>query len=89
MIGCTGVTSPVSGPLFTNVDFDGQVVDNNVSSEKIDEAFARGILGVAFGDASIEEAKEDGRIAEVASIDHSAFSVLFFYSSYCTIVKGI
>jgi hypothetical protein len=43
---------------------------------------------VAFGDASIAEAKRRGGITTVATVDHSSTSILGLYSRFCTVVAG-
>jgi len=89
--GC--VNSPVSGTLYTNINHSGPgdagIVDNNVNSTKVGVSKCVGILNaIAFGDCSVNEAKADGQITKVASVEHESMSILFFYDSYITIVHG-
>ena len=46
------------------------------------------LVWVAFGDASINTAKNAGQIKQVASVDYDTFNLLGVYGSYCTIVRG-
>jgi hypothetical protein len=56
---------------------------------KSGEACVMSILGVvALGDGSIEAAKQDGGITQVASVDHTVFSILGLYANVCTKVTG-
>ena len=87
--GCATVASPVgNGAIVTSVQ--GPVaMTENVGSKKSGKSCASNVLGLfATGDASIEQARRNGGVAKVASVDHSAFSVLFLYSKFCTIVHG-
>jgi len=86
--GCAGAASPLVGGIFTNVNY-GDTATPAASANKEGKACASSILGfVATGDASVAAAKVSGGITTVASVDHSAFSVLSIYAEWCTIVKG-
>ncbi|MBI2061508.1 MAG: hypothetical protein HYT87_17345 [Nitrospirae bacterium] len=88
LAACAVAPAPLVGTLYTNVSYPRQVW-HGLETSKRGEACASSILGlVATGDASIEAAKKDAGIHEVASVDHTGSSVLFFYSTYCTIVTG-
>lgn len=54
------------------------------------EACSHSVLWlVAFGDSSIEAAKEAGQITKVGAIDHQVLGVLgFVYHRHCTVVSG-
>ena len=59
------------------------------SGTKSGEACAMSILGVvALGDASIDLAKSNGGVTQVASVDHKVFSILGIYANVCTVVHG-
>lgn len=64
-------------------------VDNNVSSSKKGEACVTNVLHLyVTGDSSIEAAKKDGDIKNVAYVDRTFDAVFPFYQKGCTIVKG-
>lgn len=86
--GCATVQTPLFGGLFTSVK--APVDSENVAPvNKAGKACATSILGlIALGDASIEKAKRDSGIANVATVDTSATSFLTLYGRYCTIITG-
>lgn len=84
--GCAS-SEPV-GVLY-NSTANGVSANNKVFSEKTGKSCATSILGwVAIGDNSINDAKADGGITEVATVDNTAFNVLGVYGHYCTVVSG-
>ena len=61
---------------------------SGTATAKKGEACASVFLALfAWGDASIERAKRDGRITEVTTIDHHSTNFIGF-GSFCTIVYG-
>ena len=88
--GC--VSSPVTGMFYTNAIHpgvgSGGIVDNNIKTEKVGTSTCKSILGlVAYGDCSVDAAKQNGEITKVNSIDHQSKKAMF-YGSYSTIVRG-
>lgn len=86
---------PNHGVLFTQTKFAGDINPaNDVVSAKTGEACMHYVLNiVALGQAGAGDAAQAGGIKRIATIDHSAFSVLSFYgiapyAQYCTIVAG-
>ena len=80
--------SPVAGILVT-------AVDGPVNATTFDQTARSGsscafsLLGlIAWGNASIDEAKREGQIKQVASVDFSSFSLLGTFGSFCTVVRG-
>jgi hypothetical protein len=87
--GCAVVASPVgNAAIYTGVR--GPITTGTASSgTKEGRACASNIIGiVAVGDASIAEAKRNGGIGAVATVDHDSLNVLGVYSRFCTIVTG-
>ena len=89
-----GGPSP-AGLLFTNVDVPAQsltvATDNTAASVKTGTSSARALLGlIAFGDASIQAAMQDGGITKVHHVDHQVVHILAggLYLSTTTIVHG-
>jgi hypothetical protein len=84
-------SGPVSGLLFTNNDYAGEV--NPDSSIPI-LAEARGcqysILGLfSMGNSSAGQIASNNGIRRIATIDHSTFSILhIFFIRNCTIITG-
>ena len=91
--GCMIVDSPIKGVLGTEVIW-GDIATGEKGSPapgalKEGKACAESILGLlARGDASVRAAKENGKITEVISVDHSARNLLNIVGEWCTIVKG-
>lgn len=88
--GCGAyASSPVFGGLYSDVHGPVQAGDPGVEATKEGEACASSYLGIiGAGDASIHSAKEDGGIADVASVDHHTTSILGLIAEYCTVVRG-
>ena len=87
--GCAVVASPGgNGSIYTSVQ--GPIAPGTATSgSKTGRACAMNVLGVvATGDASIAEAKRQGGITTVASVDHESLSVLGVYSRFCTVAAG-
>ena len=83
----------VAGPgIVTGSIYSGYTLGSGVgpgTGTKTGQACVITVLGVvALGDGSIDEAKKQGGIAQVASVDHTVFSVLGVYGSVCTKVTG-
>ena len=89
--GCMIVDSPIKGVLGTEVIWGDIATGETVpaGSMKEGKACADSILGLlARGDASVRAAKENGKITEVISVDHSARNFLNIVGEWCTIVRG-
>jgi hypothetical protein len=88
--GCMIVDSPIRGVMGTEViwgDVAGKAATAN--TEKQGKACAESILGlIAKGDASVRAAKENGKITEVTTIDHSARNFFGIVGEWCTLVRG-
>lgn len=91
--GCMIVESPIKGLLGTEVTW-GDVATAEPSAPGLNKskegtACAQSILGLlARGDASVRQAKANGGITEVTSVDHSARNLLNIVGEWCTIVRG-
>lgn len=86
--GCASVATPTTGFLYTAVQ--GPIVTGTATdASRTGQACANNILGIiAVGDASIDAAKKNGNIKNVASVDHDSLTVLGLYGKFCTVVKG-
>ncbi len=86
--GCTAPNGPVFAPIV--IDAYGPVAgfDNNVRSDKVGRAMAKGIIMVGTGDASIERAAANGRITRIHHVDSQSMNILGVYSQYETVVYG-
>jgi len=88
LTGCMGVASPVAGWVYTEAKWDGDV-ENGPAATKEGKACATSILAmIATGDASLDAAKANGGITQVAEVNHSSKNILGVWGEYCTIVKG-
>jgi hypothetical protein len=81
---------PPSGLLFSNyaapIDVD---VDQSTIGKKLGESSSYSILGlIAFGDASVTAAAEDGGLSRVDHLDYSYTNFLFIYHSFTTRAYG-
>ena len=85
----TGCAYAPTGPglIYMNVKWPMDAYEGT-STVKRGEACQRIFLALfAWGDASVEAAKRNARIAEVTTIDHTTFNLVGF-GSFCTIVWG-
>ena len=91
--GClTTAPTQVEG-LFLDVDVHGPHAwvaefDNSVAPSKSGRAEASGILGVAYGDASIRTAMQAGGLTQIHHVDTRTITVLGLYAKSTTIVWG-
>ncbi len=89
--GCSQSYSPLSGMLYTDINYpsyyDG--VEAAGPGPRRGTAQATSILGlVATGDASIEAAAKNGGISRIHTADHKTMNLLGLYATYTTIVTG-
>ena len=85
--GCLAYT-PVVGVIVTAVE--GPITATPYDqSARTGKSCAYSVLGwVAWGDASINTAKNAGQIKQVASVDFETLNVLAVFGSFCTVVRG-
>ena len=84
--------APVNGILLT-MDTGGPHAwsgefDNGVAATKSGMAEAQGVLGVSWGDASVNAAMANGGLTKIHHIDCKTFNVLGIYAKSTTIVWG-
>lgn len=86
--GCAVASAPVSGVLYTDVNYPITATSNEQGS-KSGEASATSILGIiATGDASVAEAAKNGGISKVKTVDVKSTSILGIYAKYTVVVTG-
>lgn len=87
--GCFAqAASPVTGVFYSDVKAPLDA-EGDAQAVREGQACTTSILGmVATGDASIEAAKEEGGITDVATVDYSSSGVLGIFAEFCTIVHG-
>lgn len=93
LCGCMIVDSPIKGVLGTEVIWGDVATGESGATApgalKEGKACAESILGLlARGDASVRAAKQNGKVTEVTSVDHSARNFLNIVGEWCTIVRG-
>jgi hypothetical protein len=92
LAGCSLVAPvvPPTGVIYTDISAPiNTYVANTAISGKVGRASSKDILGlVAWGDASVRAAADEGGLTTVDHIDYEFFNVLFFFSKYTTIVYG-
>jgi len=85
--GCVVINTPIHGILY-----DGSKGPTSAGGAdegaKTGEACAQGVLGIVWGDASIEAAKKAGGITKLGYVDYNVSSVLAVWAKYCTVVHG-
>jgi hypothetical protein len=89
--GCMIVESPIRGVVGTEVIWGDVAAGKGPTpgGMKVGKACAESILGlIARGDASVRAAKENGKITEVFSVDHSARNFFGIVGEWCTLVRG-
>jgi hypothetical protein len=88
LTGCSSLRQPVIGGIYSDVTAS-EAVSSNQAGNRVGQACAQSYLNlVATGDASIEAARRAGGITLITSVDGQSSNILFFYSKYCTIVRG-
>ena len=88
LVGCATAHSPVTGFIYSEVQSGVGATANQVGN-RVGSACATSYLGVvATGDASIEQARKNGGITQISSVDASSENILMFWAKYCTIVRG-
>jgi hypothetical protein len=88
LTGCGTLRAPVIGAIYSDVTAS-EGVSSNQAGNRVGQACASSILSIiATGDASVEAARRAGGITLITSVDGQSSNILFFYSKYCTIVRG-
>ena len=86
LCACVAPATYVGTGLFSNTK--QPVMATNAVGVKTGRACATNILGlIVSGDMSIEAAKKDGNITQVASVDTDVKSYAI-YAEVCTVVTG-
>ena len=91
--GCasTGATSGTGAGLLYQINTEG-VVATGVplrNGHGVGVACAKNVAGMlVYGDASIENARRQGNIQEIVSVERSYERILGLWGEMCTIVKG-
>ena len=86
--GCAFVASPLVGVVYTDVQAPLTATSNDVGT-KVGTAEANSILGiVATGDASINQAAQNGNITSISHVDYNTKSILGIYATFTVTVYG-
>jgi len=85
--GCSH--APLGGVIFTDLQMP-EAATANPAGNREGQSCAKSVLGlVAWGDASIENARRNGGITMISSVDTSYKSYLGLgYAVRCTVVRG-
>ena len=93
--GCAGIyrtpVQPPQGTAFTNIQAPVSTDFNEETPAGMEtgKASTQNILGlVAWGDASVEQAAENGDLSRVNHVDYKFLNVLGIYSQYTTVAHG-
>jgi hypothetical protein len=85
--GCA--TYVPSGIVYTGTKAGIAAGEGGVSHGKVGTATAKSIMGlVAWGDASIQTAAQNGGITQIRYVDYEVENILGIYGKYTTIVYG-
>jgi len=81
LTGCASTSSTSAGySVFYNKTVDKITATTAAGESKKGTSCVINVLGLfAVGDASIEEAKKQGNIKVVSSVDRDAFRIFIFY----------
>jgi hypothetical protein len=85
--GCVTYTGPMHGALFSSVKRN-EAVGSADGRGVVVRTKAQGVLGIAWGDASVEAAMQTGQINKIHHVDVETFHVLGLYATYTTTVYG-
>lgn len=86
--GCANLSSR-TGVAAIAVQTEAGMATEGTAAHKRGQACSHNVLGiVTYGDSSIQRAKTDAGITDVASVDYEYLKVLVFYGRVCTIVHG-
>ena len=90
LAGCfTAPVVPPAGLIYTGYEAPMDINTDATQMGTRGEAYSHCILGlVAWGDASIEAAAQDGAISTVNHADYRALNILLLYQRFTTIVYG-
>ncbi|MBO5911750.1 MAG: TRL-like family protein [Elusimicrobiaceae bacterium] len=84
---CATPSTEIGIALFSDT-VQPLMVTNNAGANKVGRACGKNYLGLFItGDMSVEAAKKDGKITQVASVDKEIKSYAI-YSEVCTVVRG-
>ena len=90
LCGCAmaaGGSNSVSGFIYSGYTASGVVGAG--TGTKTGQACATSILGwFGLGDASVTAAMADGKLTQVAHVDHDITGILGLYAKSCTTVSG-
>lgn len=88
-LGCVQGRAPITGPLYSNIS-DGLIANPGPipATCKVGEAKAQSVVGVAFGDSSINTAVKNGSITKIHYVDYHTWSILGIFGETTTKVYG-
>ena len=86
--GCAMGMAPVTGTIYSDVS--GPITATEHSSRsKMGKAKCQSLLGaIATGNCSVEEAKRNGGIRSVSTVDYHTKSILGLFAETTVIVTG-
>jgi len=88
LTGCATSYTPLVGMIYT-ADVKGPVGATSVDKgTKTGSSLSTMVLGVSYGDGSIQKAAENGGITQIKTVDVRVKSVLGIYVEATTIVTG-
>jgi TRL-like protein family len=79
---------PLTGALYTNGVKSPIAATSNEVGMRMGSARARSIFGIAFGDASIQQAAINADIKKIATVDYKVWNLLGIFVETTTIVTG-
>ena len=85
--GCVYSMAPTAGSLYTDVS-GGFAATGEHSASKVGTAETMGVVGFAFGDASISTAMSNGGISQIHHVDYHTTNVLGLFTRHKLMVYG-
>lgn len=86
--GCATQIYPLAGSIYSDGVKSPIAATSNEIGTKVGTATAQSILGISYGDASIQKAAQNGSITKVATVDYKVTNILGLYVEATTVVKG-
>jgi hypothetical protein len=88
-VGCTMPRTPIASGIYIKAS-DGMYANAGEipATVKVGEATATGLLGVTWGDSSIDTARKNGQIKKIYYVDYDTFGILGVYAKVTTKVYG-
>lgn len=86
--GCATQIYPLTGAVYTDGVKSPIGATSNEIGTKVGTAKGHSIIGIAYGDSSIQKAAANADIKKVATVDYKVWSLLGVFVETTTVVTG-